>query len=97
LAGPIIRNSNLEFFLARAEQARIEREEATLDHVRERCLRSEAAWTALADKARRSERLRIEDQERKAALAALNISESESEEDGSRGPNAAPERGTIPC
>jgi len=69
LAGPVIRSSNLQFFLARAEQARVEGEAATLDHVRERCRRSEAAWTALADKARRSEQLRIEEQERKAATA----------------------------
>jgi hypothetical protein len=69
LTGPIIRNSNLQFFLARADQARSEAEAATLDHVRERCRRSEAAWTALADKARRSERLRIEEAERKAAQA----------------------------
>ena len=65
MAGP-----QLEFFLARAEQARAEADAATLDHVRERCLRSEAAWTALADRAQRSERLRIEEAERKAALAA---------------------------
>jgi hypothetical protein len=64
--GPVTRNSNLAFFLARAEQARAEGEEATLDHVRERCLRSEAAWQALADKAKRSERLREEDAKRKA-------------------------------
>ena len=69
MAGPIIRGTNLQFFLARAEQARAEGEAATLDHVRERCRRSEAAWTALADKARRSERLRIEEAERKAAQA----------------------------
>ena len=70
MTGPIIRTSNLQFFLARAEQARAEADAATLDHVRERCLRSEAAWTALADRAQRSERLRIEEAERKAALAA---------------------------
>ena len=58
--------SNLQFFLARAEQARSEAESATLDHVRERCRRSEAAWSALADKAQRSERLRVEEQIRKA-------------------------------
>jgi hypothetical protein len=68
LGGPVIRGTNLDFFLARAEQARSEAEAATLDHVRERCRRSEAAWTALADKARRSERLRVEEAERKAAL-----------------------------
>jgi hypothetical protein len=67
LAGPIIRNSNLEFFLARVAEARAEGEEATLDHVRERCQRSEAAWQALADKAKRSERLREEEGRRKAA------------------------------
>jgi len=55
LAGPIVRSSNLQFFLARAEQARVEAEAATLDHVRERCRRSEAAWSALADKAQRGE------------------------------------------
>jgi hypothetical protein len=34
--------------------------------VRERCRRSEAAWNALADKAKRSERLRAEEAIRKA-------------------------------
>jgi hypothetical protein len=66
LAGPVIRNSNLEFFLARAAQARAEGDEATLTHVRERCQRSEAAWQALADKAKRSERLREEEARRRA-------------------------------
>ena len=65
----MIRGTSLQFFLARAEQARAEAEAATLEHVRERCLRSEAAWMALADKARRSERLREEEAERKAAAA----------------------------
>ena len=58
--------SNLQFFLARAEQARSEAEAATLDHVRERCRRSEAAWQALADRAERSERMREEEAQRKA-------------------------------
>ena len=66
MAGPVIRNSNLEFFLARAAQARAEGEAATLTHVKERCQRSEAAWQALADKAKRSERLREEDARRKS-------------------------------
>ena len=64
MAGP-----QLEFYLARAEQARADAEAATLEHVRERCLRSEAAWNALADRAERSERLRVEEQERKALQA----------------------------
>lgn len=70
MAGPIIRSSNLDFFLARADAAREEAEAATLDHVRERCRRSEAAWTALADKARRSEELRSEELKRKADATA---------------------------
>lgn len=70
LSGPVARSSNLQFFLARVEQARGEAEAATLDHVRERCQRSQAAWQSLADKAKRSERLREEEDKRKAALAA---------------------------
>lgn len=70
MTGSTIRNSNLQFFLARAEQSRSEAEAATLNHVRERCRRSEAAWNALAERAERSERLRVEDAERKAAQAA---------------------------
>jgi len=59
-------NTNLEFYLARVEQARADAEAATLDLVRERCRRSEAAWQALADKAKRSERLRAEEALRKS-------------------------------
>jgi hypothetical protein len=65
LTGPIVRSSNLDFFLARVEQARVEGEAATLDHVRDRCRRSEAAWQALADKAQRSERLKEAEAKRK--------------------------------
>jgi hypothetical protein len=70
LPGPTIRGTNLQFFLDRAAQARAEADAATLDHVRERCRRSEAAWTVLADKAQRSEELRIEEQKRKAEVPA---------------------------
>jgi hypothetical protein len=69
MTGPIIRSSNLQFFLARAEQARGEAEAATLEHVRERCRRSEAAWQALADRAERSEKMREAEAERKAEAA----------------------------
>ena len=81
MAGPIVRSSNLQFFLARAEQARAEAEAATLDHVRERCRRSEAAWSALADKAQLGERLRIEDQKRKAAETASISNENDIQEE----------------
>jgi hypothetical protein len=66
LAQPVIRGSNLDFFLARVEQARAEAEAATLDHVRERCRRSEAAWSALAERAQRSEEVKIAEARRKA-------------------------------
>ncbi len=69
MSGTVVRSTNLQFFLARADQARTEAEAATLDHVRERCRRSEAAWTAPAAQAQRSERPRTEEVERKAAQA----------------------------
>jgi hypothetical protein len=65
---PAIRSSSLDFFRSRVEQARAEAEAATLEHVRERCRRSEAAWTALADRAERSARMRVAEAERKADL-----------------------------
>ena len=58
MSGPVVRASTREFYLARVEQARAEADAATLDHVRERCRRSEAAWQALADKAGIGERMR---------------------------------------
>ena len=67
---PVIRGSNLDFFLARVEQARAEAEAATLDHVRERCRRSEAAWAALAERAQRSEEVKLAEARRKAEIAA---------------------------
>ena len=66
MSGLVIRNSNLELFRTRAAEAHAEADAATLEHVRERCLRSEAAWQALADRAERSERLRVEEAKRKA-------------------------------
>jgi hypothetical protein len=60
------RSSNRLFYLARATEAREQAQEAKLDHVRERCLRSEAAWTAMAERAERSERLKAAEAERKA-------------------------------
>jgi hypothetical protein len=96
LAGPIVRSSNLQFFLARAEQARAEAEAATLDLVRERCRRSEAAWSALAEKAQRGERLRIEDQKRKAAEAASSSNEDNIQENPPQDAIVASERRTTP-
>ena len=66
MSAPAVRGSSREFLLARVEQARAELAEATLEHVKERCRRSEAAWQALANKAERSERVREQDARRKA-------------------------------
>ena len=96
MAGPIVRSSNLQFFLDRAEQARTEAEAATLGLVRERCRRSEAAWSALAEKAQRGERLRIEDQKRKAAAAASIANEDHIQEEQSESEFRASPRRTTP-
>jgi hypothetical protein len=64
--------SQIRFFRARVEQARAEGEEATLDHVRERCRRSEEAWAKLAARAERSERLRASEAKRKAEAIPMN-------------------------
>jgi hypothetical protein len=61
-----VRNTNREFYVARAAEARAQAEAATLGHVRERCLRSEAAWTAMAERAERSEKLKEQEAIRKA-------------------------------
>ena len=58
-----------EVYLLRAEEARSEAEEATLDNVRDRCLRSEAAWMEMAARAERTERMRANQIAEKAALA----------------------------
>jgi hypothetical protein len=62
--------TNLQFYLARAAQSREDADAATLDHVRERCRRSEAAWTALADRAARSEKMRVDLERLKAEEAS---------------------------
>jgi hypothetical protein len=53
-----------------AAQARTEADAATLDNVRERCLRAEAAWIIMAERAERSERLRNAHEVAKAHEAA---------------------------
>jgi hypothetical protein len=46
------------FFHARAAEARADADKATLSNVKERCLRAEAAWIAMADRADRAARAR---------------------------------------
>jgi hypothetical protein len=53
-------STQLQFYVARAEQARADADAATLDNVRERCLRSEAAWSLLAERAAKTEQKRTD-------------------------------------
>ena len=61
-----------EFYHARAVDARADAEAASLDNVRDRCLRAAAAWENMAERAARTgkmrERLDAEKAERLAAL-----------------------------
>ena len=47
-----------EFLLARADEAASEANDAVLDNVKQRALRSEAAWRAMAERTRKVERER---------------------------------------
>jgi hypothetical protein len=62
--------SNLDFYMTRAEEARTEAGNATLDNVRDRCLRAAAAWDAMATRAQRSDAFRAKLAAAKEAEAA---------------------------
>ena len=47
-----------EFYTARADESARDAANATLDNVRERCLRSEAAWRTMAERLERGEAMR---------------------------------------
>jgi len=53
-----VRHRELDAYLTRAEAARTEAEAATLANVRERCLRSEAAWREMAARVTETEKMR---------------------------------------
>ena len=61
-------STQLQFYVARAEQARADAEAATLDNVRDRCLRSEAAWSLLAERAARTEQKRTDNAQPEPAV-----------------------------
>ena len=63
--------ATLKFYLDRAEEARKQAEAATLSHVRDRCRRSEAAWTQLAERLDATEKMRIKQLMFKAAATSL--------------------------
>jgi hypothetical protein len=62
-----------ETYLARAAEARAQADAATLDNVRDRCLRSEAAWNEMAARAERTERMRETLQADKARAVAAQL------------------------
>ena len=48
-----------EYYLARADENARDAENATLDNVRDRCRRSEAAWRLMAERVVRGEAMRV--------------------------------------
>ena len=61
-------NTQLELYLERAAKARADADAATLENVRDRCLRSAAAWSEMAAQIERTEHLRFENEAVKAVL-----------------------------
>ncbi len=59
-----------DFYRTRATEARRDADAAALANVRDRCLRAAAAWEVMADRARRTDHLRAEQEARKAAQSA---------------------------
>jgi hypothetical protein len=59
-----------ETYLARAAEARADADAATLDNVRDRCLRSAEAWGEMAARAERTEHMRATLVAEKAKAAA---------------------------
>ena len=54
------RLTDRDVFLLRAKEARAQADAATLDNVRERCLRAEAAWMKMAARVERTEKMRAD-------------------------------------
>ena len=69
-------STQLEFYRARAADARADAEAATLENVRQRCLRAAAAWEDMADRAARTDRMRARQEAEKAAAAAAASAEA---------------------
>jgi hypothetical protein len=59
-----------------AAKARADADQAQLPNVRERCLRAETAWTIMAERAERTERLRTAHEVAKAHAAAKAAEEA---------------------
>jgi hypothetical protein len=61
-----------DIYLLRAAEARADADAAALDNVRDRCLRSAAAWAEMAARAERTEKMRETLEAAKAAAAAAS-------------------------
>jgi len=59
-----------EFYLARAAEAKRDADASNLENVRNRCLRSEAAWSQMAARAERGDQMRAKAAAEKAAILA---------------------------
>lgn len=70
-------SDTLRFYRDRAEQERQDGEAATLSHVRDRCRRSEAAWSELAERAQRVENTRAVEANRVATRRAEEVAQRE--------------------
>lgn len=66
-------SQTFEFYSERADDAAAEAKAATLDNVRERCLRAERTWRGLANQARRT---LLQRQKADAARMAKRIEEA---------------------
>jgi hypothetical protein len=58
-----------DFYMTRAAEAHADADAATLDNVRDRCLRAAAAWEAMAARAHRSDTFRAKQAAEKEAAA----------------------------
>jgi hypothetical protein len=70
-------SQTFEFYDARARESAAEAQTAVLDNVRDRALRSEATWRALADQARAVAEERAKVEHEKAARRAEQAFTSE--------------------
>ena len=58
-----------DLYIQRAAEARSDADKAELANVRDRCLRAEAAWLVMAERAERTEKLRASHEAAKLAAA----------------------------
>lgn len=62
-----------EFLIARAAEAATEAEQASLDNVRQRARRSEAAWREMADRALKTDRAREKARQERAQRLSIEL------------------------